>query len=65
MIILKKLFKINFPYKIKKYKTMVDNKKIKEIKFYGKTEDYGYFSNFYSSPFKIEGKEWKTSEHYF
>ena len=36
-----------------------------EIKFYRVTEEYGCFSNFSPHPFKLAGKVWPTSEHYF
>jgi ribA/ribD-fused uncharacterized protein len=37
----------------------------KVINFYSTGDAYGCFSNFAASPFKIGGKIWKTSEHYF
>lgn len=35
------------------------------IKFYSHKGKYGFFSNFYESPVTIDGKEYKTTEHYF
>jgi ribA/ribD-fused uncharacterized protein len=35
------------------------------IYFYGKTEAYFEFSNFSRHGFELDGKYWKTSEHYF
>ncbi|KAJ3431677.1 hypothetical protein M0812_20593 [Anaeramoeba flamelloides] len=38
----------------------------KKINFYNENEKpYGCFSNYYFSPFYLEGKYWITSEHYF
>ena len=37
----------------------------KVINFYSTEDAYGCFSNFAAAPFKIGGKIWKTSEHYF
>lgn len=33
--------------------------------FYKVNDEYGCFSNFSHHSFEIEGKRWKTSEHYF
>lgn len=38
---------------------------MKTILFYRLNEPYGEFSNFSPHPFKINGKQWPTSEHYF
>lgn len=35
------------------------------IYFYSTTDKYGCFSNFSKHGFLLEGKFWKTSEHYF
>jgi N-glycosidase YbiA len=35
------------------------------INFYSTKDAYGCFSNFAASPFRINNKVWKTSEHYF
>mmetsp|Transcript_3636 Transcript_3636/g.5374 ORF Transcript_3636/g.5374 Transcript_3636/m.5374 type:complete len:177 (-) Transcript_3636:10-540(-) len=35
------------------------------IQFYGKKLNYFEFSNFYLSPIVVNGKSWKTTEHYF
>ncbi len=35
------------------------------IYFYSTREDYGCFSNFSRHGFELDGKYWKTSEHYF
>ena len=35
------------------------------IKFYATGDLYGEFSNFALFPFKLDGKIWLTSEHYF
>lgn len=35
------------------------------IKFYNKNLPYYEFSNFYPSPIVMNGKTYKTSEHYF
>ena len=35
------------------------------IHFYSTTGEYGCFSNFYRSRVTIDGKTWRTSEHYF
>lgn len=36
-----------------------------KIEFYRVNDPYGCFSNFSPHPITIDGKEWKTSEHYF
>ncbi|MCC7509540.1 MAG: NADAR family protein [Planctomycetes bacterium] len=35
------------------------------IYFYGRTNQWGEFSNFAHYPFELQGKVWPTSEHYF
>jgi ribA/ribD-fused uncharacterized protein len=35
------------------------------IYFYSTTDEYGCFSNFSRHGFKLDGKYWPTSEHYF
>jgi ribA/ribD-fused uncharacterized protein len=35
------------------------------IRFYSTKDAYGEFSNFSNHPFKLDGVEWPTSEHYF
>ena len=35
------------------------------ITFYSQRNAYGEFSNFFASPFELDGKRWSTSEHYF
>jgi ribA/ribD-fused uncharacterized protein len=35
------------------------------INFYKTKDAYGEFSNFASFPFAIDGKTWRTTEHYF
>ena len=35
------------------------------IKFYGTGGDYGCFSNFAHSPFRLNGQTWPSVEHYF
>jgi len=35
------------------------------INFYGRRMPYFEFSNFYRSPIEINGRKWKTSEHYY
>ena len=35
------------------------------ILFYGTKGDYGFLSNFYPSPFTLEGNQYPTNEHYF
>ena len=35
------------------------------IYFYSTTDEYGDFSNFSAHGFQIDGKYWKTVEHYF
>ena len=40
-------------------------KENKVINFYSTKDAYGCFSNFSAHPFKLKGKIWKTSEHYF
>lgn len=35
------------------------------IYFYGRTKEWGEFSNFAHFPFELDGKSWPTSEHYF
>ena len=37
----------------------------KTINFYSTKDAYGCFSNFAAYPFEIDGKIWRTSEHYF
>lgn len=36
-----------------------------EIRFYYEYEAEGYLSNFYASPFRLDGKEWPTVEHFY
>jgi ribA/ribD-fused uncharacterized protein len=38
---------------------------VQEIRFYSTREPYGCFSNFYPAPIWVDGKRWRTSEHYF
>lgn len=38
---------------------------MKRILFYRVSDPYGEFSNFAPFPFKLKGKVWPTSEHYF
>ena len=35
------------------------------IYFYGRTDDWGEFSNFAHYPISLAGKSWPTTEHYF
>lgn len=35
------------------------------IRFYRTGDAFGEFSNFAAFPFTIDGKEWRTTEHYF
>ena len=36
------------------------------VRFYNSTDPYCEFTNFYEfAPFKLDGKKWKSSEHYF
>lgn len=35
------------------------------IRFYRVGDAYGCFSNFYASPFTMDGRVWPTVEHYF
>jgi ribA/ribD-fused uncharacterized protein len=35
------------------------------IKFYGRNDKFGGFSNFYRYPIQIKGESWPTTEHYF
>lgn len=35
------------------------------IKFYEKESPYYYFTNFYHSPFEVNGKIYPTNEHFF
>lgn len=35
------------------------------IRFYRTGEAHGYLSNFSPSPFRLEGRDWRTVEHYF
>lgn len=37
----------------------------KAIRFYEPKQPYYEFSNFYLSPFKLDGVKWPTTEHYF
>ncbi len=36
-----------------------------KILFYKKDKPYGFLSNFYPSPFEIDGKHCPTSEHFY
>lgn len=36
-----------------------------DILFYNRGEPYYEFTNFYSAPILLDGKEWPTTEHYF
>ena len=36
-----------------------------QILFYRQNDPHGEFSNFSAHPFKLKGKVWPTSEHYF
>lgn len=38
---------------------------MKTIYFYTTVDEYGCFSNFSRHGFELDGKYWKTSEHYF
>ena len=38
---------------------------MKQILFYRQNDPYGEFSNFSPHPFKLKGRVWPTSEHYF
>ena len=38
---------------------------VTEIRFYLKKDPYGCFSNFAGYPVEIDGKLWKTNEHYY
>jgi ribA/ribD-fused uncharacterized protein len=35
------------------------------VKFYGRNDEYGCFSNFTHAPFRLSGQTWPTVEHYF
>lgn len=35
------------------------------VKFYSTGDAYGEFSNFSAHPFRLKGKTWPTTEHYF
>jgi hypothetical protein len=35
------------------------------IKFYGRTDEYGWLSNFAHSPIRLNGHTWRTVEHYY
>ena len=35
------------------------------IYFYSRADEHGYLSNFASYGFELDGKYWRTSEHYF
>ncbi|KAG0231016.1 hypothetical protein BGW41_002350 [Actinomortierella wolfii] len=35
------------------------------VLFYRQGDAFGEFSNFYPSPFDLDGKTWPTTEHYF
>ena len=35
------------------------------ILFYGTRAEWGEFSNFWHSPFELDGRRWRTVEHYF
>jgi ribA/ribD-fused uncharacterized protein len=35
------------------------------IKFYGRNDEHGCFSNFAHSPFRLNGQTWPSVEHYF
>lgn len=47
----------------KKDKKIVNEKE--PVMFYRPGNKYGFLSNFYPSEFKIDGKVYKTNEHYF
>lgn len=36
-----------------------------EIRFYHETDEYGYLSNYWVETINIEGKSWKSTEHYY
>ncbi len=38
---------------------------MKQIRFYRPKEPYGEFSNFSPHPIDLNGRTWRTSEHYF
>ena len=38
---------------------------VDEIKFFKIKEPYGFMSNFSPHSFEVDGKKWKTSEHYY
>ena len=35
------------------------------IKFYGRNDEFGCFSNFTHAPFRLNGQTWPTVEHFF
>jgi ribA/ribD-fused uncharacterized protein len=35
------------------------------VYFYSTTGDHGYMSNFAAYPIELDGKRWRTTEHYF
>lgn len=41
------------------------SQKLEAIRFYGRTDEYGCFSNFAFSPFRLDGRTWPSVEHYF
>ena len=52
--------------KKKKLKTSTTkDEKPSVINFYTLRNQWGFMSNFYRKPIKVDGKVWKTSEHYF
>lgn len=48
----------------KKY-SLGEKDQVKVINFYRTQDSYGWASNFYPSPFILDGKSWPTVEHYF
>lgn len=38
---------------------------MEEIRFYHETDEFGYLSNYWVAPIHIEGKSWKSTEHFY
>ncbi|USH04593.1 NADAR family protein [Grimontia kaedaensis] len=38
---------------------------VNEIRFYEPDEPYGFLSNFYPAPIKVDGECWATTEHFY
>ena len=60
-----RMHKANFAFYITPNNVWLTEHVPAEFLFYALGDEYGCFSNFSPHPFKLRGKRWPTSEHYF